>query len=113
MIIVILIILSLIGVYLLLTFKSILFGTILMFGCPFILTEIIIPSKVEKKRRNFLFGNKIIGLNLSDFENELGTHTSTISNTVNKKVYKWGDYLELQFNKENICTEVLYNKYEN
>ncbi len=55
---------------------------------------------------------KFVGSKLETIEKSIGVHTTVNVSNDDKRVYSWGDYLELLCDKNNKCIEVMKNIYK-
>lgn len=65
----------------------------------------------NKQLYNLLHDAKFVGRKLDDIEKSIGVHSNVNVSSDDKRIYSWGDYLELLCDKNNKCIEVLKNSY--
>lgn len=80
--------------------------------CPF-LGAILIGSGINLKKlyaiRQSMIGVEFVGKNIKEIESLIGEHTAVEITNNGERIYRWEEYLELLFDKNNVCLEVLKN----
>ena len=76
-----------------------------------VIARIGLISNNNKQLYNLLHDAKFVGRNLDDIEKSIGVHSNVNVSNDDKRIYSWGDYLELLCNKKNKCIEVLKNSF--
>ena len=76
-----------------------------------VIARIGLISNNNKQLYNLLHDAKFVGRNLDDIEKSIGVHSNVNVSNDDKRIYSWGDYLELLCNKNNKCIEVLKNSF--
>ncbi len=81
-------------------------------------TGIRIANNAVNRRNEAELVNKLknanfVGKKLETIETDIGVHTSVNISNDDKRIYIWGDYLELLCDKNNKCIEVLKNICKN
>ena len=76
-----------------------------------VIARIGLVSNNNKQLYNLLHDAKFVGRKLDDIEKSIGVHSNVNVSSDDKRIYSWGDYLELLCDKNNKCIEVLKNLY--
>ena len=82
-----------------------------MMGTGLRIANNAVNRRNEAELVNKLKNANFVGKKLETIEADIGVHTSVNISNDDKRIYSWGDYLELLCDKNNKCIEVLKNSY--